>query len=73
MAAGDAADGPYSVDVTITDRTNATDVTFNWTIVNGNTTVPTLVNPGTQVNVAGDNVSLQLTASDADSGTTMLL
>ena len=58
--------GPYSVNVTVSDGTYYNDVIFNWTITNGSTMWPMLTNPGTQVNVAGDNVNLAVTASDAD-------
>jgi hypothetical protein len=58
---------PYAVTVTVTD--NATSLSasqsFNWTI-NATNVAPVLTNPGNQTNAAGDYVSLQLSASDAD-------
>src|SRR6516165_1906539 len=57
----------YAVTVTATD--NATSLSasqsFNWTI-NATNVAPVLTNPGNQTNAAGDYVSLQLSASDAD-------
>ena len=66
VATGDAANGPYTVDVTVTDGTYSTDVEFGWTIMHGSNTAPVLTNPGTQVNVVSDSVNLALSASDAD-------
>jgi hypothetical protein len=57
----------YAVTVTATD--NATSLSasqsFNWTI-NATNVAPVLTNPGNQTNAAGDYVSLQLSATDAD-------
>jgi len=66
VATGDAIDGPYVVVVTASDGTYGTFETFNWTVTGADETTPTLTNPGTQANVAGDVVSLALTAADAD-------
>ncbi len=58
---------PYAVTVTATDdSTNlSSSQTFNWTI-NSTNVAPVLTSPGNQSNAAGDQVSLQLSASDAD-------
>ena len=40
VATGDAANGPYTVDVTVTDGTYSTDVEFGWTIMHGSNTSP---------------------------------
>jgi VCBS repeat-containing protein len=67
VAAGDAAAGPYSVDVTATDGTYGQSVQFTWNV----TSAISLTNPGTQSNAEGDSVSLSLSASDATSGATL--
>ncbi|HVS36138.1 MAG TPA: putative Ig domain-containing protein [Gemmataceae bacterium] len=66
VAAGDAVNSPYSVDVTATDGTYSTDQVFTWTVTGADETTPTLTNPGNQANVAGDTVSLPINAADAD-------
>ncbi len=59
---------PYAVTVTATDdSTNlSANQSFNWTI-NATNVAPSLTSPGNQTNSAGDQVSLQLSASDVDS------
>ncbi len=58
---------PYAVTVTATDDvTNlSANQSFNWTISAANV-APVLPTPGNQINSAGDTVSLQLSATDAD-------
>ena len=60
--------GTYSVTILVTGGSgrNAS-VKFIWTI-SSVTTAPTLANPGTQTNFQGDDVSLQLVASNANPG-----
>jgi hypothetical protein len=55
---------PYHVKVTVSDTDESTTVRFDWTITDP--TPPTVDNPGDQTNNEGDNVSLQITGSDAD-------
>ncbi len=69
ITSGAAVDSPFNTVITVSDGTYSTDQSFWWTITNGSTTAPTLTNPGTQVNVVGDSVSLQVSASDTDGGT----
>jgi len=57
------SDTPYSVTVTVSDGTHTASDNFNWTVANQAVTV---TNPGTQDNAEGDNVSLQINASDPD-------
>lgn len=58
---------PYTITVTATDDSNNLSVSqsFNWTI-NATNVAPVLANPGDQTNAAGDQVSLQLSATDPD-------
>jgi hypothetical protein len=66
VASGDSANGPYTVTVSATDtQGNSSSQQFTWN-VNG---VLTLTNPGNQSNAEGNNVSLQVQASDADGDT----
>ena len=66
LTAGASLNGPYSVTVTVANGSYNTQISFNWTALPGTAPAgPTLANPGTQVNVAGDSVNLPLTASDA--------
>ncbi|HEY7426509.1 MAG TPA: putative Ig domain-containing protein [Gemmataceae bacterium] len=66
VSAGDSANGPYVVTVTATDSTYSSSAFFAWNVTHIDDTAPTMTNPGTQTNVAGDSVSLQINASDAD-------
>jgi hypothetical protein len=58
---------PYAVTVTATDNTTnlSANQNFNWTI-NATNVASVLTSPGNQTNAAGDTVSLQLSATDAD-------
>ncbi|MHB1423596.1 MAG: beta strand repeat-containing protein [Gemmataceae bacterium] len=58
---------PYAVTVTATDDTTnlSASQNFNWTI-NATNVAPVLTSPGNQINSAGDQVSLQLSGTDAD-------
>ncbi len=66
IAAGASSGDPYVVTVTASDGAYSTSQTFNWTVTHTDTTALTMTNPGTQTNVAGDNVPLAVTASDPD-------
>jgi hypothetical protein len=61
ITAGDAANGPYTVDVSIANGTVSTSQTFTWTI----NPVVDLTAPADQNNNEGDNVSLQMSATDS--------
>jgi hypothetical protein len=66
IAAGAAINGPYMVAVTAGDGAYSATQTFTWTVTGSDETTPTMTNPGVQANVAGDPVSLAVTASNAD-------
>ncbi len=70
IADGSADNSPYSVEVTVTDDgtpIESTTISFTWNVeplvIN---MPPEITNPGTQDNVEGDVVSLQINASDPD-------
>lgn len=58
------AAGTYVANVSATDGVLLSTVSFTWTVT-ANNTAPQLINPGSQTNYEGDNVSLQLVATDA--------
>jgi hypothetical protein len=58
---GDAANGPYTVDVSATNGVVSTSQTFTWTV----NPVVNLTAPADQNNNEGDSVSLQMTATDS--------
>jgi hypothetical protein len=59
-----ATGSPYTVMVTVTDSQGADATTaFMWTITNA---PPQVANPGNQTDAEGDDVSLQIQASDPD-------
>ncbi|HMB89519.1 MAG TPA: putative Ig domain-containing protein, partial [Rhodothermales bacterium] len=59
-----ATGSPYTVMVTATDSQGAdVTTTFTWTITNA---PPQVTNPGNQTNAEGDDVTLQIQASDPD-------
>jgi hypothetical protein len=62
ITAGDSGSSPYPV----SDGTYSSSADFSWIVTHANNHPPVLTNPRTQANVATDNVSLALTASDAD-------
>ena len=66
ISSGDAANGPYVVTVTASDGTYSSNAGFNWLVTHTDTTALTMTNPGTQVNVTGDSVNLQVIANDPD-------
>jgi hypothetical protein len=66
ISSGDAANGPYTVTVTGSDSTYSSSIAFTWNVTHTDTTALTMTNPGTQTNVAGDSVNLQINASDPD-------
>ena len=57
--------GVYSVTISVTDGIDTVNVTFNWNVANTNV-APVMSNPGNQVDSEGDNISLNLSASDLD-------
>jgi len=60
--------GAYGTAVTAADLTGSSgSVTFDWVVHN----TVTVTNPGTQDSLAGTAVSLQIKASDSDSGQTL--
>jgi hypothetical protein len=64
ISSGNAADGPYTVLVTAADAQGySASQQLNWN-VNPASVVPVLTNPGAQSNTEGDQVSLQVQASD---------
>ncbi|TDU34167.1 PKD domain-containing protein, partial [Gelidibacter sediminis] len=71
VATGSATNSPYTVEVTVTDDgtpSESTKVTFTWTItaaaVNG---APVVTNPGSQTNIEGEAITLQISATDPES------
>jgi cyanophycinase-like exopeptidase len=65
IAVGDAANGPYTVDVSATNGMVSTSQTFTWTV----NPVVNLTAPADQSNNEGDSVSLQLSATDSHNAT----
>ena len=65
VAVGDAATGPYSVTVTVTNGTSMAEETFTWTVTDPVTISPIADQTGTE----GGSVSLSVSASDSSSGT----
>jgi hypothetical protein len=61
IVAGDAANGPYTVDVSVTNGTVSSSQTFTWNV----NPVVNLTAPADQNNNEGDVVSLQMTATDS--------
>ncbi len=66
VASGDSSGGPYAVTVTASDGTYSSSVTFGWNVTHTDTTALAMANPGTQTNVTGDSVNVQVAASDPD-------
>jgi hypothetical protein len=56
---------PFTATVTANDGSSSASQTFTWTV----NPVVTVTNPGNQTNKVGDNVNLQIQASDAKGGT----
>ncbi len=67
VATGDAANGPYTVTLMVSDGTYSNRVSFEWNVI----CAVSLTAPADQTNNAGDSVSLQVVASDSISGTTL--
>lgn len=68
VSSGDSANGPYTVTVSATDSNGySASQQFTWNINAPSTLM--LTNPGNQTNAEGDNVSLQVQASDPDGDT----
>ncbi len=61
ITSGDAAGGPYTVNVSASNGNVSTSQTFNWTV----NPVVTLTAPADQTNNEGDSVSLQMSATDS--------
>src|SRR5262249_19351021 len=60
LAAGAASGGPYQVTVSATDNTYSSTLKIWWDVA----PAVTITDPGPQLNMEGDNVSLALAASD---------
>lgn len=60
IAAGAAANGPYTVNVSVSNGTDSASQSFTWTV----NPVVNLTTPADQSNNVGDSVSLQVSASD---------
>jgi guanyl-specific ribonuclease Sa len=56
--------GTYATTVSVSDGTNTTTAAFNWTVTD--VTSPVMTNPGSQSNLEGDPVNLQIVTTDAD-------
>src|SRR5205807_478345 len=67
VGSGASTTTPYSSVVTVSDGTNSAVDHFTWYINPAGPVV--VVNPGSQTNAAGDQVALQIQASDSNSGT----
>jgi hypothetical protein len=68
-AAGASDFSPFSVTVSVDDGEAApVEVSFDWT-VKGDNSPPNITNPGDQTNTEGDNVNLQIVATDSDGDT----
>jgi hypothetical protein len=66
ISAGASDFSPYSVTVSVDDGEAApVEVTFEWTVARDNSP-PDVTNPGDQTNTEGDDVSLQIEATDAN-------
>jgi hypothetical protein len=63
VAAGAANGSPYSVDVTVSNSQGSTDVSFLWYVV-APSLAPVVQPPAWQSNAEGDQVSLQIGATD---------
>ncbi len=65
IAAGAAANGPYTPTVTVTDGSSTASTTFTWAVANA----ISLTTPADQTTTEGQSVSLQIQASDSSGGT----
>lgn len=65
------APGNATVTVTVSDASNNSAITFDWTIEEQTPTnqAPVITNPGSQSGTVGNSVSLNVNASDVDSDT----
>ncbi len=63
------APGAYAVTVTVTDGADDATTAFEWLVESAANTPPDVTNPGNQTNEEGDDVDLQIVASDADGDT----
>ena len=68
VAAGAAANGPYTVTVSVGDNTYSINRTFTWAVTNPITITQLL----DQTTVEGTSVSLPISATDATSGATLV-
>lgn len=60
IAAGDAANGPYTVDVSASNGSVSASLSFNWTVK----PAVNLSTPVDQTDNVGDSISLQISARD---------
>jgi len=66
IAAGASDLSPFNVKVSVNDGEAApVEVSFDWTVVRDNSP-PDVTNPGDQTNTEGDDVNLQIVATDSD-------
>ena len=69
VGSGASTTTPYTPTITVTDGTNTSIDVFNWVI---NPSGPIVItSPGSLSNAAGDDVEMQLQASDSSNGTLM--
>jgi hypothetical protein len=67
--AGASDFSPFNVTVSVDDgEAPPVEVSFDWTVVRDNSS-PDITNPGDQTNTEGDNVNLQIVATDSDGNT----
>ena len=69
VGSGAATNTPYTTTITVTDGTNTSTDVFNWTINPSGAIV--ITNPGSLTNAPGDDVEMQLQATDSANGTLM--
>ena len=65
VAAGDAAEGPYTVIVTAGDLAYSAQTAFTWNV----SSPVSITNPGTQSSAEGGTASLSISATDSSGGT----
>ncbi|UZS00164.1 putative Ig domain-containing protein [Chondrinema litorale] len=80
LSTGSSTGSPYAIEVTVTDDGTPSNVessvNFTWTVNNTGggevNNVPIVSNPGSQTNIEGALISLQITATDGDDGSQSL-
>ena len=66
IADGASDDAPYAVLVSASNATYSTSQVFTWGVTHGNNQAPVMINPGAQETSVGEEVALQIQASDPD-------